>query len=101
VDVTLDHTSALTKNLNQVVLENRGDIHEALLNLRATLVDARRLTVNLDDMVQGNRESLDETLENIRATSENLKQFTNTLKRRPSSLVFYKETKDRLPPVGK
>jgi len=100
-DVTLDNTSALTKNLNQVVLENRGDIHEALLNLRGALVDARRLIVNLDDMVQSNRESLDETLENIRATSQNLRQFTNTLKQRPSSLVFYKEAKDRQPPVGK
>ena len=100
-DVTLDNAGTLTKNLNQVVLENRAEIHEALLNLRMALVDAQRLMVNLDDTVQGNRESLDETLENIRATTQNLKVFTNTLKRRPSSLVFYKEAKDRQPPVGK
>ncbi len=100
-DVTLDNASALTKNLNQVVLENRAEIHDALLNLRAALVDAQRLIVNLDDTVQNNRENLDETLENIRATSQNLKQLTDTLKRRPSSLVFYKEAKDRQPPVGK
>lgn len=100
-DITLDNAGALTKNMNQVILENRVEIHEALLSLRAALVDARRLIVNLDDTVQGNRDSLDETLENIRATSQNLKQFTNTLKQRPSSLVFYKEAKDRQPPVGK
>jgi len=100
-DVTLDNANALTKNLNQVVLENRGDIHEALLNLRGALVDARRLVVNLNDIVEGNRDSLDETLENIRATTQNLKQFSDTIKRRPNSLVFYKEAKDRQPPVGK
>jgi phospholipid/cholesterol/gamma-HCH transport system substrate-binding protein len=100
-DVTLDNANALTKNLNQVVLENRGDIHEALLNLRGALVDARRLVVNLNDIVEGNRDSLDETLENVRATTQNLKQFSDTIKRRPNSLVFYKEAKDRQPPVGK
>jgi phospholipid/cholesterol/gamma-HCH transport system substrate-binding protein len=100
-DVTLDKANALTGNLNQLVLENRTEIHEALLSLRAALADARRLLVNLDDTVQGNRENLDETLENVRATSQNLKQLTDTLKRRPSSLVFSKEAKDRQPPVGK
>ncbi len=100
-DVTLDNASALTKNLNQVVLENRAEIHEVLLNLRAALVDARRLVVNLDDTVQGNRENLDETLENIRTTSQNLKQFTDTIKQRPFSLIRVKTERDRVPPVGK
>lgn len=100
-DVTLDNATALTKNLNQVVLENRAEIHQVLLNLRAALVDARHLVANLDDTLQGNRGNLDETLENIRSTSQNLKQLTDTLKRKPNSLVFYKEAKDRQPPVGK
>jgi len=100
-DVTLDKANVLVTNLNQVVVENRAEIHQVLLTLRAALVDARRLVVDLDDTVQGNRENLDETLENIRVTSQNLKQFTDTLKQRPNSLVFYKEPKDRQPPVGK
>jgi phospholipid/cholesterol/gamma-HCH transport system substrate-binding protein len=100
-DVTLDNATTLTKNLNQVVLENRAQIHEVLLTLRAALVDARRLIGNLDDTVQGNRDNIDATLENVRATSQNLKQLTDTLKRQPNSLVFYKVPKDRQPPVGK
>jgi phospholipid/cholesterol/gamma-HCH transport system substrate-binding protein len=100
-DVTLDSATTLTKDLNQVVLENRAQIHDVLLTLRAALVDARRLIVNLDDTVQGNRDNLDQTLENVRATSQNLKQLTDTLKRQPNSLVFYKVPKDRHPPVGK
>ena len=100
-DVTLDSATTLTKNLNQVVLENRAQIHEVLLTLRAALVDARRLIGNLDDTVQGNRDNLDETLENVRATTQNLKQFSDTIKQRPNSLVFAKEKKDPVPPVGK
>jgi phospholipid/cholesterol/gamma-HCH transport system substrate-binding protein len=99
--LTLDNATALTKNLNQVVLENRAEIHEVLLNLRAALVDARRLVVNLDDSLQGNRDTVDETLENIRVTTQNLKQFTDTIKQRPNSLVFAKEKKDPVPLGGK
>jgi len=69
--------------------------------LACSLVDARRLVGDLDDTVQGNRDNLDETLENIRATSQNLKQFSHTIKQRPNSLVFAKEKKDPVPPVGK
>jgi phospholipid/cholesterol/gamma-HCH transport system substrate-binding protein len=100
-DVTLDNANTMTKNLNQVIIENRAEIHEVLLTLRAALVDARGLVVNLDDTVQGNRDNLAETLENIRVASQNVKELTDSLKRRPNSLVFYKEAKDRQPPVGK
>src|SRR6516162_843741 len=100
-DVTLDNATALTKNLNQVVLENRAEIHQVLLTLHSALVDARRLVGDLDDTLQGNRDNLDETLENIRATSQNLKQFSDTIKQRPNSLVFAKEKKDPVPPGGK
>jgi phospholipid/cholesterol/gamma-HCH transport system substrate-binding protein len=100
-DVTLDNATALTKNLNQVVLDNRAEIHEVLLNLRAALVEARHLIVNVDETVQENRDNLDETMENVRATTQNLKQFSDTIKQRPNSLVFAKEKKDPVPPAGK
>src|SRR5215831_12998347 len=55
-DVTLDSTTTLTRNLNQVVLENRAEIHQVLLTLHAALVDARRLVGDLDDTLQLNRD---------------------------------------------
>ena len=58
-DVTLDNATALTKSLNQVVLENRAEIHAALLNLRAALVDAQRLIVNADSGVPASAAKLD------------------------------------------
>jgi ABC-type transporter Mla subunit MlaD len=56
---------------------------------------------DLDDTLGANRGNLDETLENIRATSENLKEFADTLKQRPYSLIRIKAEKDHLPPTGK
>jgi len=77
------------------------EVTQPAKKLACSLVDARRLVGDLDDTVQGNRDNLDETLENIRATSQNLKQFSHTIKQRPNSLVFAKEKKDPVPPVGK
>jgi chromosome segregation ATPase len=83
------------------VVENRKEIQDTLLRLQASLADAEKLIVNLDDTLGANRGNLDETLENIRATSQNLKEFTDTLKQHPYSLIRIKTEKDRLPPGGK
>ncbi|MBI1982743.1 MAG: hypothetical protein HYS61_00925, partial [Acidobacteria bacterium] len=48
-----------------------------------------------------NRANLDEAIENIRVSSQNLKQFTDTIKRRPFSLIRIKAEKERIPPTGK
>jgi ABC-type transporter Mla subunit MlaD len=72
-----------------------------LVRLRESLLDARRLIADLDDTVDTNRGNLNEVLENIRVSSQNLKQFTDTLKRRPFSLVRIKAEKDRVRSNGK
>jgi hypothetical protein len=56
---------------------------------------------DMQEALGSNRANLDEALENIRASSQNLKQFTDTIKQRPFSLVRIKTQKDRVPPVGK
>lgn len=98
---TINKADKLTGHLDSVVEENRKQIHDALLRLQTSLVDAQRLINDLDDTLGTNRGNLDETLENLRATSENLKQFTDTLKQRPYSLIRIKGEKDRVPPTGK
>ncbi len=100
-NTTIGHVDKLAENLDKVVVENRAEIHDVLLRLRDSLADARRLMVDLDDTVSSNRENIDESLENIRASSQNLKQFTETIKRRPFSLIRIKAEKNRVPPVGK
>jgi len=98
---TVSKANKLTDHLDAVVVENRKQIHDTLLRLQASLADAERMINDLDDTLGANRGNLDETLENIRATSENLKQFTDTLKQRPYSLIRIKAEKDRMPPTGK
>lgn len=100
-DATIGKTNTLVGNMNGLVQENRKEIHEALLQLRNSLRDAQNLILEVNDTLEMNRTNLDETLENIRISSENLKQFTNTIKRRPFSLVRVKTEKDRVPPTGK
>jgi ABC-type transporter Mla subunit MlaD len=56
---------------------------------------------DVQETLDANRANLDETLENIRASSQNLKQFTDTIKQRPFSLIRIKAQKDRVPPIGK
>ncbi len=100
-NATITKTHELAGHLDQVVLDNRKEIHDALLQLQTSLADARRMIGDLDDTLNSNRANLDETLENIRISSRNLKQFTDTIKQQPYSLVRIKTQKDRLPPTGK
>lgn len=98
---TIDKADKLTDHMDAVVVENRKEIRNTLLRLQSSLADAERLINDLGDTLGANRGNLDETLENLRTTSQNLKQFTDTLKQRPYSLIRIKTEKDRLPPGGK
>lgn len=97
---TIAKANTLTEHLNGLVMENRKEIHDSLLRLQNSLADTQRLVNNLDEALDSNRGNLDETLENIRVSSQNLKQFTDTIKQRPFSLIRIKTEKDRLPPAG-
>ncbi len=101
LNVTLGKANNLTDHLDGVVMENRKQIHDAIVSLQTSLADVDRIINDLDDTLGANRGNLDETLDNIRATSENLKQFTEMLKQHPYSLIRIKTEKDRVPPGGK
>jgi len=98
---TIGRANKLTDHLDGVIVENRKEIRETLLRLQTSLAEAERLINDIDDTLGANRGNLDETLENIRATSENLKEFTDTVKQKPYSLIRIKAEKDHVPPGGK
>jgi len=100
-DATVNNANVLAGHMDSMVQEDRKEIHETLLRLQNSLSDTQRLVNNLDNALEMNRANLDETLENVRAVTENLKQFSETLKQRPYSLVRVKTQKDRTPPAGK
>ena len=98
---TMTQAKTLATNLNSTVEENRKEIREALINLRTSLVQAQHLMGDMQDLLDNNRGNLDEALENIRVSSQNLKEFTDQVKRQPFSLIRVKAQKDREPPIGK
>jgi phospholipid/cholesterol/gamma-HCH transport system substrate-binding protein len=76
----LNHVDAL-------IGENRADIRQAVVDLRRSLATVTDLTGRLDQTLDVNSENIDELLENLRHVSQNLKEFTNTIKTRPYTLI--------------
>ncbi len=101
INVTIGKANQLTDHLDGVIVDNRQAIHDTLVRLQTSLAEAEKLISSLDDTLGANRGNLDETLENIRATSQNLREFTDTIKQHPYSLIRITGQKDREPPSGK
>ena len=99
-NAAIGRVNTLAENINAVVLENRKELHEVLVRLRDSLTEARQLIGQMNDVLVSNRANIDESLDNIRSTSQNLKQFSNTIKQRPFSLIRIKTEKDPVPPFG-
>ena len=74
-------------HVDSLIGENREDLHKAVLELRRSLATVTDLTSKLDQTLDVNAENIDELLENFRHVSENLKEFTDTIKRRPYTLI--------------
>jgi len=77
---TLSHVDSL-------IGENRADVRQAVVELRKSLTTITDLTGKLDQTLDVNSENIDELLENLRHVSQNLKEFTNTIKTRPYTLI--------------
>jgi phospholipid/cholesterol/gamma-HCH transport system substrate-binding protein len=77
--------------------ENRDDIRASVTNLRAVLDKAGVLVGQLNSSLNTNSDNIDETLDNVRLATENLRQFTDTLKTSPTSIIRGTGVKDRRP----
>jgi phospholipid/cholesterol/gamma-HCH transport system substrate-binding protein len=87
---TLDHIDSL-------IGDNREDVHAAIIELRKTLTNTTSLTTNLDQTLNVNSENIDELLDNLRMISENLREFSATIKTRPSTLIRSSSPKEHKP----
>jgi phospholipid/cholesterol/gamma-HCH transport system substrate-binding protein len=74
-------------HVDSLIGENRKDVRAAILDLRRSLATVNDLTSRLDQTVDVNSENIDQLLDNLRHVTENLKEFTNTIKTRPSTLI--------------
>lgn len=77
---------ALAK-VDAMIGENREDVRGAITDLRRALNSTNSLIQQVDRTFLYNAENIDEILENVRLATENLKQFTDTIRARPASLI--------------
>lgn len=87
---TLNHVDSL-------IGENRADVRQAVKDLRASLATVSDLTGRLDQILDVNSDNIDELLENLRHVSQNLKEFTNTIKTRPYTLIRANNPREHKP----
>lgn len=74
-------------NVDAILGENRPDLRQAIAELRRSLATVTGVTGRLDQTLDVNAENIDELLDNLRQATENLNEFTDTIKNRPSSLI--------------
>jgi len=87
---------ALT-HLDAVLGENSADVRQSVIDLRKSLTTLTDITGRLDQTLDVNTENIDELLDNFRRVSQNLKEFTNTIKRRPYTLIRATNPPDHKP----
>lgn len=98
---TVAQANEALSHVDATLTENRPDLREAVSKMRATLTSAASLTDQLDRTLNYNAENIDELLENMTHVSENLKEFTDTIKARPYTLIRSSGAPPRAPGGGK
>jgi len=73
--------------LEGTLTENREDLRQSVKDVRRLLETANNVTDQLDRTLNANGENIDDILANFRQASQNLRQFTETLKQRPYTLL--------------
>jgi phospholipid/cholesterol/gamma-HCH transport system substrate-binding protein len=94
---TVQQADQALAHIDGLVGENRADVRQAVAELRAALASTVSLTAQLDRTMNVNAENIDELLDNFRHAAENLKQFTETIKTRPYTLIRSSSPPDRKP----
>ena len=94
---TVDQANGTLKKVDSLVADNREDIRASVIKLRESLENVANLSAQLQRMLDNNDYNIDELLNNLRIVSENLKEFTDTIKTRPSTLINPGSPRDRKP----
>lgn len=94
---TVKQADEALARIDSMLAENREDIRGAIADLRRALTSTNNLIQQVDRTFLYNAENIDEILENIRLATENLKQFTDTIRARPASLIRSSGPPDRKP----
>src|SRR5579859_7644544 len=84
---TSEEANKALTHIDELLGENRADVRQAVVELRKSLTTLTDITGRLDQTLDVNTENIDELLDNFRRVSQNLKEFTDTIKKRPYTLI--------------
>lgn len=84
-------------HIDEVLGENQDDVHKAVVEARKSLTNFTDITARIDQTLDVNTENIDELLENFRRVSQNLKEFTDTIKKRPYTLIRASNPREHRP----
>jgi phospholipid/cholesterol/gamma-HCH transport system substrate-binding protein len=94
---TVDQANTALSHIDSTVMENRPDLHQAVVEMRATLESASALTDQLNSILNANSGNLDVMIDNMRDITENLKAFTESIESRPSELIRSSAPREHVP----
>ena len=97
---TAKQANETLKKLDDILGEDRPDLHASIAQLRKTLDSAQMLVDQLNRTANTNSDNLDETLENVRLATENLREFTDTIRQRPYTLIRTTQPPEHQPGKG-
>jgi phospholipid/cholesterol/gamma-HCH transport system substrate-binding protein len=86
----LDHIDSLLD-------DNEENLKVSIGELRKSLTKLTDITTQVDQTLDVNTENIDELLDNFRRVSQNLKEFTDTIKKRPYTLIRASNPKEHVP----
>jgi len=84
---TSGQANEVLANIDSTIGETRPEIRKAIAELHGTLNSLTQLTGQLNQTLDVNSENIDQLLDNLLHVTENLKEFTETIKARPYSLI--------------
>jgi phospholipid/cholesterol/gamma-HCH transport system substrate-binding protein len=98
---TVKQANEALTHIDAVVVENRPDIRAAMIDIRRATDRAVKAVELLRATLDRNSDNVDEGLTNVRVATSNLKELTDTVKRKPSVLIRGETGKDRQPGATK
>ena len=94
---TIDQADGTLKKVDSLIVDNKDDVRASVLKLRESLDHVSALTAQVQQLLDNNDYNIEQLLNNMRIVSQNLKEFTDTIKTRPSALINPGKLRDHTP----
>jgi len=94
---TTNQADGTLKKVDGMLVDNREDIRASVAKLKESLENVSVLSAQMQQLLDNNDYNLEELLNNMRIVSENLKEFTDSIRRHPATLISPASRQDRKP----